>query len=263
MKESGIEAQTSKELTLEKAGPAEPLLREKFASGFTKLPWWTRPFSVRAKKTNESTLPVPGTDVLTLKEESVPEAAPTETLPLPETQPTIMPVSEGVSITPPPETLPSVSPALSTATAYYYSGETLRAQGKNAEAGTAYRKAIEIKVDNYIYYIGLGRLFLDTGECNDALDAFTAARELAPDRSEAFYYSGEAYLGLSNYPLAVEQYQQAVVLNPKASSYLAALGDAYRLQGDCQSASLAYSQALALNAKDQRAIDGLAACAGQ
>jgi cytochrome c-type biogenesis protein CcmH/NrfG len=52
-------------------------------------------------------------------------------------------------------------------------------------------------------------------------------------------------------------------LNPKASSYLAALGDAYRLQGDCQNATLNYSQALALDAKDQRAIDGLAACAGQ
>ena len=112
LKESGVEAQTSKKLTLEKAGPAEPLLREKLASGFTKLPWWARLFTVRAKKTNESALSVPGTEVLTLKEESVPEAAPTETLPLPETQLTIMPVSEGVSITPPPETLPSVSPAL-------------------------------------------------------------------------------------------------------------------------------------------------------
>lgn len=121
--------------------------------------------------------------------------------------------------------------------------------GQNAEAETAYMRAIELDPDDPENYNTLGYFYAETNQKLDAaLDLVTRALKIKPDAGHIVDSLGWVYYRRGEYPKAVEALARAVKLmgdRPDAV-ILDHLGDAYSKAGNSASAKEAWRKALDL-----------------
>jgi len=104
--------------------------------------------------------------------------------------------------------------------AYNDLGLALVKQGKNDEAMTYFKKAMEINPRFIVLYNNIGLLLLNSGDLEQATQFFTQAVTYKPDYAEAVNNLGLAYARAGRYDAARTQYENAIKLDPSyAESY--------------------------------------------
>lgn len=110
--------------------------------------------------------------------------------------------------------------------AHFYLGKSHQALNKNADAVSAYKKAIEIK----------------------------------PDYAEANYELGSIYLKQRDFQTALPYIEKAAKINYKSVDYLIALGDNYRELKKCEYAVVPYGEVNGFDDKNTAAYYGMGLC---
>jgi tetratricopeptide (TPR) repeat protein len=146
---------------------------------------------------------------------------------------------------------------------------------------------LDEQLETSYYY--LGKIYLDNGELDQAIEQLESAIALVPMDADAIYLLGMAYQEQGSYLAAIENYERAVAFVPDfrdafrgmADCYEAlqlleaavtarpdignafwGLGAAYELTGRTDEALAAYQQALEVNPNHVLANDGLARLEG-
>jgi 4-amino-4-deoxy-L-arabinose transferase-like glycosyltransferase len=100
---------------------------------------------------------------------------------------------------------------------YFYMAEALRGQGKYNEAIEHYRKALQVKLDDYIEYIAynnLGMALMKQGKLDEAIEQYKESIRLKPDYPIAYNNLGLALENQGKINEAIEQYIEALRLKP-------------------------------------------------
>lgn len=83
-----------------------------------------------------------------------------------------------------------------------------------AEAETAFRKSLELRVDYTLVWINIGKMRIAQKQYEAAIEIFKHAVSLEPTSARAFQLLGEAYLQARKGTLAVEALSEAIKLDP-------------------------------------------------
>ncbi|MEW5988831.1 MAG: tetratricopeptide repeat protein, partial [Chloroflexota bacterium] len=137
-------------------------------------------------------------------------------------------------------------------------GNVYRATGRQAEAQAAYQQAIRLDPTYAIPHSGLGALLVESGRHGEALDAYQKAIELDPHHPAPLTGLGQTFLGVGQVKPAIEAYQKAIEIDPADAISHCGLGDAYTQLGQYEAAVAAYEQALAGDPKLAAAYNGRA-----
>lgn len=136
------------------------------------------------------------------------------------------------------------------ATHYRRLGDIQTALERPEAAITAYQQAINLDPDEAMAYYGLGFLYGERGEYEEALSRYQAAlvrQEGEQTRAATWDGLGDIYGVLGRYEEAIDAYQQALRLNPAQALSWHSLGDIYRRQQRYDEAIDAYQQAIKLD----------------
>jgi serine/threonine protein kinase/tetratricopeptide (TPR) repeat protein len=131
------------------------------------------------------------------------------------------------------------------AEAYSLLGDTLRHQGKLAEAGAAYRQAIDLDPKLAGAHNNLGLVFYVQGKAREAEAQFREVIELEPD-AVAHYNLGNALREQGKLGEAVAAYRKAIALKPDLAEAHDNLGSTWGMQGKLAEAEAACRKAIAL-----------------
>jgi len=112
-----------------------------------------------------------------------------------------------------------------------------------SQAETAFKKAIELKPDDYNALAGIGSLDLSRHRFNEALEWGRKAQAVRPQKPFAYGVMGDAYIELGRYTEAVDTFQQMVDLRPDQASY-SRVSYARELHGDVPGAIEAMEKAI-------------------
>ena len=104
-------------------------------------------------------------------------------------------------------------------------GLALGTLGRWQEAAKSFRKAVDLKPDDWHAWQGAARAYAETGnKWSEAADAATHAIKLRPEDWGCRYLLGIAYAQRSRYPEAIEAYSEAIKLGAKGWGILAQRG---------------------------------------
>lgn len=98
-------------------------------------------------------------------------------------------------------------------------------QYENALA--TFQQAVRLKPDDATMRSNVGVAYFWMEQYENAIGTFREALRLKPDYAGAYNLLGNAYCGLEQYPEAVAAYQQAIRLEPNNADFLQNLGTAY------------------------------------
>ena len=94
-------------------------------------------------------------------------------------------------------------------------GNSLRANGRPAEAIGQYRRAIAIRPDYAKAHSNLGATLQESGDLEGAVESYRRAQQCNPDFPDAHNNLGVAWTELGEFDLAVSSYERALQLNPR------------------------------------------------
>jgi predicted O-linked N-acetylglucosamine transferase (SPINDLY family) len=126
-------------------------------------------------------------------------------------------------------------------------GNSLRDQGRFAEAEARYRGALALEPDFPAAHVSLGNLLNDQGRSTEAIVCFQSAIAIRPDYPDAHANLGNAFQYLGEMDKAIACYRQALALDP---AYLEAhhnLGNALETECRTEEALDCFRKALALD----------------
>jgi tetratricopeptide (TPR) repeat protein len=112
-----------------------------------------------------------------------------------------------------------------------------------SQAEAAFKKAIELKPDDYNALAGIGSLDLSRHRFDEALEWGKKAQAVRPQKPFAYGVMGDAYIELGRYAEAVDTFQQMVDLRPDQASY-SRVSYARELHGDVPGAIEAMEKAI-------------------
>jgi len=143
--------------------------------------------------------------------------------------------------------------------AIYYNnlGNMLRESGERDEAIQAYRNAISLKADYAEAYSNLGNVLRENGDAKGALEQCARALELHPGYAQAYNNLGNALKDLGEFHAAAASYGKAIAANPGFVEAHLNLGHVRRAQGDLDAAAASYRNAATLAPQMAAAHDGL------
>ena len=98
-----------------------------------------------------------------------------------------------------------------------------------------------------------GLAYMQAGDYEQALAAFTQVIMLDPTDHEAYTYHAMAYVGLGDYQSAIDDLNTAIELDPTYVTALISRGDIYLLLGDYESAVENYTRAIRLDRQNANA----------
>lgn len=125
--------------------------------------------------------------------------------------------------------------------------------GNPQKAIEAFTKAIKLNPNNEKFYVFRGNAYGEAGNNSQAVKDFTKAVKLNPKYVKAYVSRGNAYLRSGSYQQAVKNYSMAVKLNPKHEEAYCYRGVAYGALGKEQQALEEFSRAIKLNAEYEKA----------
>jgi tetratricopeptide (TPR) repeat protein len=129
---------------------------------------------------------------------------------------------------------------------YVNLGNVLLAQGRPAEAGIAYRRAIELQPDYAEAHNNLGNVFRACGDGDAAVAAYRRALESSPARAEIHNNLGIVLADQGRHAEAEDAYRQALALQPDFPDAWNNLGGALSTGDKLEEGIEAYRRALAL-----------------
>jgi tetratricopeptide (TPR) repeat protein len=131
--------------------------------------------------------------------------------------------------------------------------ERLKEELKTAKGAVKERKQEEytegIKELSAIEWFENGKAFGESGNHNEAINAYSRAIELNPKLANAYNNRGVAYYHLGNHQQAIRDYDKAIELNPKGANAYNNRGAAYNRLGNYQQAIRDFDKAIELNPK--------------
>ena len=133
-----------------------------------------------------------------------------------------------------------------TAEEYYNLGNTYRHLGQDADAITAYKKAIAIKPDYADAHLFMGHSYSGLERYTKAIAAYKKCLAIKPDFFAAYLTIGHAYLSLGEYEDAIAAYNRAIALEPDDLDAYNYLSSAYYVLGKYPEAIAAYKRVIAL-----------------
>ena len=133
--------------------------------------------------------------------------------------------------------------------AWYRLGVALKQSGELEQAIEAYRKAIELDPKDAYPWNGLGLVYYDLGRYEEAMEAYRRAIELDPKDAYPWNGLGNVYRDLGQYEEAIKAYKKSLNLKPRATPW-SGLGLVYTLQGDLEAALDAFRKAVELAPDD-------------
>jgi tetratricopeptide (TPR) repeat protein len=141
----------------------------------------------------------------------------------------------------------AVAAGSGSAIAHIARGEALISMGKNAEAETELRQAIQIDPKSALAYSRLARAQLSLARPADAHASARKATELDDKFGEGFALLGAAILAENpkNWSDAIAQAQQGAFLDPDNPIVQGAVGKIFEANGQLEQAANAYRKALA------------------
>jgi serine/threonine-protein kinase len=125
-------------------------------------------------------------------------------------------------------------------------GNSLRGQGKVAEAVAEYRAAILIKPDYALAHKHLVNALRDQGNLDLVIDEYRAMIRLKPDNAEAHSNLGAALSEQGKHDQAIDAFRAAIRLQPGLADARAGLGHSLRVQGKLDEAIEEFRAAIRL-----------------
>jgi tetratricopeptide (TPR) repeat protein/predicted Ser/Thr protein kinase len=110
--------------------------------------------------------------------------------------------------------------------AYRLLGDAYRASGQSEEAIAAYQKAVAVNAYFWMNHNSLGQALADTGNTTKALTSFQKVVELAGDNSIGYENIGGTYFKEGKWSEAIPYFQKALATGPDSTTY-SNLGTAY------------------------------------
>lgn len=120
--------------------------------------------------------------------------------------------------------------------------ESLRLEGRAAEAVSVLRQAIAAEPDNYQLHDELGEALCHLNRLEEGIGSFMTAFRLKPDFDEACYKIGVAFGARGLYYQAVAWFERAMKVNPFATRNLAPWGRALISTGCYEMAAKVFQQ---------------------
>lgn len=170
------------------------------------------------------------------------------------------------SATPDKEAAPKVAPTAQ-ASAGDAHGHVMRAQtlaksGKTEEALAEFDKAITIDPHHAEALYNRGRLYQRERQHQMAVDDFTAANGLTPQRAEPLLARAISYLAMDKFSEAAADLDEAVQADAQNVLAWTTRGQAYERLGDKEKARTSYGRAISIRPRDEAARSGLARVGG-
>lgn len=144
------------------------------------------------------------------------------------------------------------------ADARYGLGLALALQGQAVEAAAELEQAAKLMPGNPLPLQALGRLHVNQGKLNNAVDAFTRALQARSDFLPARIDRGDVYSVQGNMEKAIADYSEVVKTQPKNAHAQYKLGFAYHGGNKPAEAEQAYRAAIAADPKYAPAYNNLA-----
>jgi len=110
--------------------------------------------------------------------------------------------------------------------AYRSLGDAYVASGQSNEAISAYQNAVAANSYNWLNHISLGKAYFELGNNAKALPEFQKVTELAPDNPMGYGDIGSVYLREGKWSEAIPHFQKALSIAPDSATY-SNLGTAY------------------------------------
>ena len=135
-------------------------------------------------------------------------------------------------------------------------GEAYKASGQNEQAIVSYQKAVAANSYNWLNHISLGKAYFELGDNVKALPEFQKVTELAPDNPLGYADIGSVYLRDGKWSEAIPEYQKALALSPNADTY-SNLGTAYFYLKNYDQATKMYEKAVEMTPNDEVLLGNL------
>ncbi|MEJ7578639.1 MAG: tetratricopeptide repeat protein, partial [Pyrinomonadaceae bacterium] len=118
--------------------------------------------------------------------------------------------------------------------------------GRNEEAITAFRQALQVKPDDHDVLFSLGNVYSNMRRWKEAIEEYKRAISVSKKDGEAFNNLGVAYVNLGLHAEAVKYFEQAIRIHPNWAEPHFNLGNANTKLGRPGAAKAAYERAIQL-----------------
>lgn len=132
-------------------------------------------------------------------------------------------------------------------------GVSLDESGNYNEAMEAFTNAIELDPKLARAYVARGVAYANLGNNQQAIKDFDRAIELDPKDEKAYNNRGVAYANLGDYQQAIRDLDRAIELDPKLAAAYHSRGTVYFMLGNTQQAIRDYDRAIEIDPKNAEA----------
>jgi eukaryotic-like serine/threonine-protein kinase len=140
--------------------------------------------------------------------------------------------------------------------AYRNLGDAYFRSGQSDEAIAAFQKAVNANSFNWANHLSLGNAYFRLGDTAKALPEYEKVTEIASDNPMGYEGIGSVYLRDGKWTDAIPQYQKALALAPDAETY-SNLGTAYFFLKNYDQATKMYEKAVEMTPNDEVLLGNL------
>jgi serine/threonine protein kinase/Flp pilus assembly protein TadD len=140
--------------------------------------------------------------------------------------------------------------------AYRNLGEAYNLSGQSDQGIAAYQKAVAANSYYWLNHNALGNAYFRLGDNAKALPEYQKVAEIAPDNPMGYEGIGSVYLREGKWSEAIPQYQRALTLAPDSPTY-SNIGTAYFFLKNYDDASKMYAKAVEMTPNDEQLLGNL------
>ena len=143
------------------------------------------------------------------------------------------------------------------AQSYFQSGSAHDDLGNYDQAIQDYTEAIKIKPDKHEAYYNRGNAHAAQQNYEQAIQDYTEAIKIKPDKHEAYNNRGVAYYNQQNYEQAIQDYTEAIKIKPDYHEAYSNRGNAHAAQQNYEQAIQDYTEAIEITGEDANTLANL------
>jgi eukaryotic-like serine/threonine-protein kinase len=140
--------------------------------------------------------------------------------------------------------------------AYRNLGDAYSRSGQSDDAIAAFQKAVDANPYNWQNHISLGNAYFGLGDNAKALIEYQKVTEIAPDNPMGYTDIGSVYLREGKWGEAIPQFQKALALAPDSSTY-SDLGTAYFFLKNYDQSTKMYEKAVEMTPNSEELLGNL------
>jgi tetratricopeptide (TPR) repeat protein len=129
---------------------------------------------------------------------------------------------------------------------YFKVGVSYYESGQYQQAIEAYKHAVRLNAEYADANYNLGMAYSSLGQYKEAIEAYKKAIRINPDYEAAYYNLGHAYSNLKQYDNSVKAFRQAIRKKPDHVEAYYGLGNAYLDSGEDEKAVHTFEEAIRL-----------------